>query len=492
MAVTDRRRLAVIGGGIAGLAAAYELSLAAAGQWQVLLIEAEERLGGKIETEREDGLVLELGPDSFLITKPWARQLCRELGIEDELVGTNREQRAVYILKDGELLPLPDGLTMMVPTRISSMATTRLLSPLGKGRAALEILLPAANGHGSESIEEFVSRRFGAELYARMVEPMMSGIYAGDGSQLSIEATFPLLPRWERQHGSVTRGALTLRRQRRERTQGASRWQSLFLAPREGLAQMVEALSASLVERGVDLRLGHPVTRIDQTREGYRITVDSSGPSEVDGLILATPAFVTADLVSPLAPNLAERLSEIDYASTATVNLFYEDETLAAGLDGYGYVIPRREGRPALACTWTTTKFPGRAPEGTALLRVFLGRAGQEEALEGDDESLLALARQELKLTLGIDQPASYSRVRRWPRGMPQYNVGHLKRVAEIHRAAQQLPRLELAGAGYDGIGIPDCVNSGRRAARSLLLAASDLVPIPSPHATTSKRTEGP
>lgn len=474
MAVTQAHRLAVIGGGIAGLAAAYELTQSADARPQVLLYEEGDRLGGKIETERVGDLVMELGPDSFLITKPWARELCRELGIEDDLVGTSPDQRSVYILNNGNLQSLPEGLTMMVPTRLSSMATTPLLSPLGKVRLALEILLPAAKGGAPESIEEFVSRRFGPELYHRMVEPMMSGIYAGDGSRLSIEATFPLLPRWEREHGSVTRGALSLRRQRRKRMKAGVKSQSLFLAPREGLGQLVGALTASLAEAGVELRVGDAVTTIEPTPGGYRISTAADGQTEVNGLVLATPSFVSAALVDEWAPQLAQRLRRIEYASTSTVNLAYQDRALTQQLDGYGYLIPDREGRPALACTWTTTKFPARAPQGTALLRVFLGRAGQQQVLQQDDEALLALAREELQQTLGIKQQPSYSLVRRWPRAMPQYNVGHLELVDSIERAVSDLPRLELAGAAYKGIGIPDCINSGREAARALLSGANE------------------
>lgn len=467
--MSHRERVAVVGGGIAGLAAAYELVTASEPSPEVLLFEAQGRLGGKIETVHSGGLVLELGPDSFLTTKPWARQLCAELGLEGELVGTNPEQRDVFILHRGALVPLPEGLIMMVPTDLLSMATTPLLSPLGKARAALEPLVPETNGREAESIQSFVSRRFGPELYDHIVEPMMSGIYAGDGSALSIEATFPRLAQWEREHGSVLRGALKLRASRLARSKESSKRRSLFLSLKEGLGQLVVALEEHLEANGVEIHKGRAVTALEPVPSGYEITDLEGRKTRLRGAVLATPAFVTARLFEPWAPELARLLQRIGYAATATVNLAYEDEAIARKLTGYGYVIPAVEDRSALACTWTSTKFPGRAPDGAALVRVFLGRAGQAELVFEDDETLLRLAQEELRDTLGIDQPPSFSRIKRWPRAMPQYNVGHLALVEELEAAISAVEGLQLAGAGYRGIGVPDCVLSGREAARSLL-----------------------
>ena len=465
--MTARRRLAVIGGGIAGLAAAYELAETLQGKCELLLLEASSRLGGKIETDLQAGLTMELGPDSFLSTKPWAAELCQELGLGDSLVGTHPQRRAVFILHRGRLERLPDGLIMMVPTRLAPLATTRLLSPPGKLRACLEPLLPRATRRRQESIESFISRRFGAELYQAIVEPMMSGIYAGDGGRLSVDATFPILREWERQYGSVALGALALKR-KRTAAAGGDGPPSLFLAPRGGLQQLVAALEARLLRSQVSILTRMPVHAISNGPAGYLLTAGDDQRIPVDGVILATPAFDAARLLSDFAPALASSLDQIEYASTATVNLAYHDKELADSLDGYGYVIPAREGRPALACSWTSTKFPDRAPPGTALLRVFLGRYGQEHVIDQPDLVLIEVARQELSQTMGLNRKPDLVRLKRWRRAMPQYNLGHAELVKRIETQARSLPGIALAGAAYGGIGIPDCIRSGRQAARDL------------------------
>lgn len=468
---TDRR-FAVVGGGIAGLAAAYQLSLSTGQSSEVVLFEASDRLGGKIETARIGDYVLELGPDAFLTTKPWATELCSELGITDQLIGTNPEQRDVYIVHKDRLEKLPEGLIMMVPTSLSALVRTPLLSPWGKLRAGLEPLVRLSDTHAPQSIEQFIIRRFGRELYDHIVEPMMSGIYAGDGSQLSIEATFPILTQWEREVGSVTRGALNLGRFRLSRRSNGKPRRSLFNAPRTGMQALVDALAAWLTAHGVELRTTSPIDSIGRTERGYSVRTQAGDQSEFAGLILATPAFVTADLLSGFDSHLAGLLQEIEYASTATVNLAFEDDRIRRQLSGYGYVIPSAEDRLPLACTWSSTKFAHRAPSAAALLRVFLGRAGQEWILDRPDEFLIDQARQEISQTLTIDSEPDLTAVKRWPRGMPQYNLGHLSRVKEIERSLQSYPGLQIAGAAYHGIGVPDCIHSGRQAAVKLSRAA--------------------
>jgi oxygen-dependent protoporphyrinogen oxidase len=466
--MTGQPRFAIIGGGIAGLAAAYELSNAPGESADIFLFESSGRLGGNIETEARGDLLLELGPDAFLTTKPWAVELCGELGIGDQLIGTNPEKRDVYILHNNRLEKLPEGLIMMVPTSFSALATTPLLSPAGKFRAGLELLLPAGREHGPESIEGFVVRRFGRELYNHIVEPMMSGIYAGDGRRLSIEATFPLLSNWERELGSVARGALRLRNTRLASSFNGKTRKSLFSTPRDGMQALVNSLESLLLDRGVRISVSSPIRSVIKTKTGYTLTYQDNELLVVDGLVLATPAYVTAELLSGLDPSLAAMLKRIEYASTVTVNLAFEDDRVAQMLTGYGYVIPACEGRLPLACTWTSTKFDHRAPAGTALLRVFLGRAGQGWVLEQSDDFLLEQARQEVAWTLGITSEPDLVRVKRWPRAMPQYNVGHLDLIDQIESATAAHPGVQLAGAAYHGIGIPDCIHSGREAARKM------------------------
>lgn len=463
----ERFDLIIVGGGISGLSAAWYASQRFP-QARIAVLEAADRWGGKIVTHRlplGDGLfVVEGGPDTFLATKPWAVNLCRELGLEGRLHGTNPHQRNTYVLKKGRLYPLPDGLAMMIPSDVPSILRSRLISWPGKLRMGLDFLLPPQNGHEDESLGHFISRRLGREAYEALIEPLMSGIYAGDGDRLSLQSTFPYLRDLEQRYGSLVRGALILRR-KMPHTPGS---RSAFLTPTTGLSEIIEALVTHLRQRGVNLRLGVEVRHIEREREGYVIQDGNNEALRAEALILATPAFVTARLASRLDPELSAALAGISYASTATVSLAYPERVLPRPLDGYGYVIPRREGRRALACTWTSTKFPHRAPKGYVLLRVFIGRAG-EEALPSAEETLLEIAREELRLTLGITADPLFSRVFRWEQAMPQYNLGHPQIIARIQERLQHHPRLALAGNAYHGIGLPDCIHSGEMAVEKIL-----------------------
>lgn len=462
------KHIVIIGGGISGLSAAYYVSRKAAERGislRLTLLEADSRWGGKITTHRVKGFVIEGGPDTFLATKPWAVALCRELGLEARLHGTNPHQKNTYVLHNGQLHPLPDGLTMMIPTRFAPILRSDLLTWPQKARMGLDFFLPPRPGDGDESLGAFISRRLGRAAYENLIEPLLSGIYAGDGDLLSMQATFPYLRQLELKYGSLSRGALALRRQ--HPNNGHSR--SAFLTLTTGLAEMVEALIEALQRYGGDLRLNTPVDGVTFSDGIYRVIPKRGSAIHAHAVILAVPAFTAAAMLESLDPFLAADLGAIPYASTATISLAYRQEDVPRPLDGYGYVIPRCEGRRALACTWTSTKFPHRAPEGYALLRVFVGRAGQEDEIPWDEASLLQLARQELSLTLGITAPPVLSRVFIWENAMPQYNLGHPERLARIQAALQKWPGLALAGNAYRGIGIPDCIHSGEQASESVL-----------------------
>ena len=465
--------LIIIGGGIAGLSAAY---YAARTNYysQITLLEADGRWGGKIATDRvpfDDGdFIIEGGPDTFLATKPWAVALCNELGLGDRLHGTNPHLKNTYVLHKNKLQPLPDGLAMMIPTNIPSVLKSQLVSWPGKVRMGLDFLLPSQNGQHDESLGQFVSRRLGREAYENLIEPLMSGIYAGDGDQLSLRSTFPYLHDLEHKYGSLARGALKMRRQmaaRGAKTQGS---RSAFLTPTTGLAEIVETLVDILIESGVELRLNTPVKTLERSNvQTWKVTLGNGESLLTDGVIMAAPAYAAGKIVSGLDPELASVLGSISYASTATVTLAYRQSDLSHPLDGYGYVIPRREGRRALACTWISTKFPHRAPDGYALIRVFVGRAGQESDIPWDEAGLLELAREELQLTLNITAEPLVSWVFIWESAMPQYNLGHPEKLAQIDAALEKHPGLALAGNGYCGIGIPDCIHSGEMAVERIL-----------------------
>lgn len=461
-------KLAIIGGGIAGLSAAYYASRNTQYD-QITLLESAAHWGGKITTDRvtfDDGqFIIEGGPDTFLASKPWGVALCKELGLGERLHGTNPNKKNTYVLNKGRLLPLPEGLAMMIPSDVPSILRSRLISWAGKTRMGLDFLLPPHRFDGDESLGAFVSRRLGREAYENLIEPLMSGIYAGDGDQLSLASTFPYLRDLELKHGSLARGALKMRQQSNGKAVQGSR--SAFLTPTTGLAEVVEALVEHLSSRNVDLRLNARVTSVTRNLASGAWRLELGTDSlETDSLILATPAFASAQILASFDPALASVLQSIPYASTATVSLAYRLSDLPRELDGYGYVIPRREGRKALACTWTSTKFPHRAPEGYALIRVFVGRAGQD--IPWNETDLLELSKEEMKLTLGVTAQPLLSRVFMWENAMPQYNLGHPEKLKQIDAALEKYPTLALAGNGYRGIGIPDCINSGKTAVEKL------------------------
>ena len=467
-------KLIIIGGGIAGLSAAYYATRNTQ-HTHITLIESDSRWGGKITTDRavfDDGqFIIEGGPDTFLATKPYATALCKELGLGERLHGTNPNQKNTYVLHRNKLEPLPDGLAMMIPTNVQAILKSHLVSWFGKARMGLDFIIPPHSLNGDESLGAFVSRRLGREAYENLIEPLMSGIYAGDGDALSLASTFPYLRDLEIKYGSLARGALEMRK--KSPSNPGSR--SAFLTPTTGLAEIVEALVESLKSKGVDLRLNTKVLRILALSqvEGtnyelrYKVELEDGSSLDSDSVILATPAPVSGTLLASFAPTLASDLQSIPYASTATVSLAYRQSDLTRELDGYGYVIPRREGRKALACTWTSTKFPHRAPDGYALIRVFVGRAGQD--IPWNENDLLELAKEELNLTLDITAEPILSRVFMWDKAMPQYNLGHPELLKRIDTALENHPGLALAGNGYRGIGIPDCIHSGELAVKKIL-----------------------
>jgi protoporphyrinogen/coproporphyrinogen III oxidase len=463
-------KLVIVGGGIAGLSAAYYASHTNHYS-QITILESDSHWGGKIITERvpfEGGqFIIEGGPDTFLATKPWGVALCKELGLTDRLHGTNPHKRNTYVLHRNRLQPLPDGLAMMIPTNVGSILKSRLVSWFGKARMGLDFMLPPHSQNGDESLGSFVSRRLGREAYENLIEPLMSGIYAGDGDQLSLASTFPYLRDLELKYGSLARGALEMRK-KMPATPGS---RSAFLTPTTGLAEMVKKLVETLALK-VEMRLNTPVTRIsniEYSNTRYSLELEDGSVLDADSVILATPAPISGKLLEALDPALASVLGSISYVSTATVSLAYRLGDVPRDLDGYGYVIPRREGRRALACTWTSTKFPHRTPEGYALLRIFVGRAGQDADMPRDEAALIELGREELELTLGITAEPILSRVFVWENAMPQYNLGHPDKLAKIESALAKHPGLALAGNGYRGIGIPDCINSGKVAVEKII-----------------------
>ncbi len=462
---TVSRTVLVVGGGIAGLSAAHGLteSVAPGGTpFDCTLVEAEPRLGGKILTEQVNGFVIEGGPDSFLSQKPWGVELCRRLGLTDRLVGTNPAQRRTFVYSRGRLHELPEGLALGVPTKLGPFLRSELLSWPGKLRACAELLVPRRRDAGDETLGAFFRRRFGTEFLERLVEPLMTGIYAGDADALSISATFPRFPEMEQRHGSVAAAFLRSwwRRESEEKKDGEPRW-TPFVTLAGGLGELVRTLAARL--GAVRVVTGRRACGLRARGEGrgYEALIEGAPHLAVDAVVLAMPAYAAAALLEPLDSGLAGTLRGIPYASTATVSLGFHRAQLSHPLDGYGFVVPRIEGRQLIASTWTSTKWAHRVPEGMALIRSYLGGAGRETMVERSDAELVSLVRAELREMMGITEAPVLAKVYRWPRAMPQYLVGHLERLAAIDERLARWPGLFLTGAGYRGVGIPDCIRDG-------------------------------
>jgi oxygen-dependent protoporphyrinogen oxidase len=461
-------RVVVVGGGIAGLAAAHrldELARETRRPLDLVVLEAADRLGGTIRTERVDGCLLEAGADSFISEKPWALALAERLGLGPRLCRTDDRFRRTYVVRGGRLRPLPEGFLLMAPTRAWPVLASDVFSWRGKARLGLDLLLPRRAATGDESLGSFVRRRLGAEALERVVQPLVGGIYTADPDRLSLAATMPRFLALEREHRSLILGLRRGSRGREATHASGARW-SLFVTLAGGMEELVTALAARLPAGAVRLRT--PVAAVMSTPDGWRIQPADGPPLDAHGVVLAGPAHAMGTLVSGADPTLAAGLDAIPYASSATVTLAYPRAAIQHPLDGFGFVVPRVEGRQILACTFSSVKYPGRAPEGTALLRTFIGGALQADLLAREDRALVALAEADVASLLGITGRPILSRVWRHPRAMPQYDVGHLDRVAALEARLASMPGLALAGAAYRGVGIADCVRSGEAAAEGL------------------------
>jgi oxygen-dependent protoporphyrinogen oxidase len=465
-------RTVVIGGGITGLTAAYYAAkLAKEAGWtpRVTLVEGTERLGGRIETLRRDAFVIERGPDSFLARKTPIIELSRDLGLEQELVTLNPKTRKTYILRGGKLHRIPPGLVLGVPTEWKPFVGSGLISWRGKLRAALDLVLPAAKGDEDESLGGFMRRRLGDQVVDFVAEPLLSGIYAGDADRLSLLATFPQFRAAEqkyrslmlglRQGAGATRGGASGEDRIPEHARG-----SAFLSYRRGLSTLVERLEEVLQEQGVQVLTGHRVRHVTPQQEGALVTLDNGDTLAADTVIVTVPipALLT------LLPDVKETalFEDMAYASVANVVLGYRKEQVRVPLDGAGFVIPRTEGRFITACTWTSSKWTHTAPEDRVLIRCYVGRIDDERWMAMSTEELTATVRMEVAELVGIDAEPDFVDINRLERSMPQYEVGHLDRVRALREGLQsKAPGVFAAGAGFEGVGLPDCIQQARQAA---------------------------
>lgn len=467
----------VVGAGVTGLTTAYRLRQHRP-EIRITVVERSARPGGKIITDHVDGFVIEGGPDSIVTFKPQALDLALELGLAGRLRSNDASTSGTYVMHRGRPRRLPDGMNGFIPRRIWPIAKTRLLTPAAKIRLLLEYAIPARRDPSDESVESFVSRRLGAQAYRRLVEPLISGIFAADPAHLSLQATMPQLRAAEEKHGSLVRSVLEERRAARRAARRAPHSPTTapsammaMVAPMAGMGELVEALGRNLP--GVDTLLQTRVVAIDHAHNGgYSVEIATAHGREwlpADAIVVAVPATAAADALQGLDHGLAAVLRETPYSSSATVSLGYRAADVPKRLEGHGYLVPAQERRMARACTWSSSKYPGRAPHGHVLLRVSLGGAGRPTLAGMSELQLLSMAQGELAASLGITAEPVVGRVYSWTGVMPQYTVGHLSRVAASERILSAYPGIVLAGSGYHGLSIPDCIGSADRAAAAVL-----------------------
>lgn len=473
-----RRVVVVIGGGISGLAAAHrfvEQAPRSGAAIDIILIEASDRLGGIIRTTSRDGFLLEGGPDSFVSEKPEAFALATRIGVASRLIETNDEHRRSFIVRNGKLHAVPEGFQLLAPSRLWPFVTSRIFSWTGKARMALDLVLPRKpnNGSDDESLAQFVRRRLGREALERMAQPMVGGIYTADPELLSLRATMPRFLEMESEYRSLIRG---MWKQRESQPAAASRGTSgarygLFLSFDQGMMVLVDAIASRLDHVSVRLNTTVDSVFFDATTQKWSIRIRDREPLYADAVCLALPAYSAAKLLRDEDMELAHDLDAIPYASTATINLAYRRSEIAHPLDGFGFVVPLIERRATLACTFSSIKFEGRAPEGHTLVRAFVGGALQPEIFALDEDEMVARVRADLRDLLGVEEPPLFALVEKWPRSMAQYHMGHIDRIQKISARVSSLPGLKLAGNAYSGAGIPDCIRSGESAADEIVAA---------------------
>lgn len=442
----------VVGAGITGLATAWFLRQHDA-QREVVVVDADDRAGGKIRTETFDGGTVEVGPDAFIARVPEGIDLCRAVGLDD-LVAPSASK--AFLWTGGRVRPLPEGLVLGLPTELTAVARSGILSPLGLARAGLDVVLPRDRANGDRSVGSLVRARFGDEVHERLVDPLLGGIHAGDTDALSVDATAPQLAAAARKHRSLLLG---LRADAAAAPAATDR--PVFLTPRAGLGALVDRLVA-----GVDLRLGTAVTRLDRDGADWRVALASGDVLEASSVVVTTPAFATADLVRPLASDAADGLAAIDHASVSLVVLAYDRAGVPRPVEGSGFLVPRGDGRLMTACSWASAKWPHWVAGDHVVLRVSAGRVGDDRAMHLDEGTLIERLHGELAEAVGVTGTPVATRVARWPRSFPQYAVGHLDRVASIDNAlGAAAPGVVLAGAAYRGVGIPACIAQAAAAA---------------------------
>jgi oxygen-dependent protoporphyrinogen oxidase len=484
--IREIRRVAVLGGGITGLSAAFYLLKLAKERGdaiEVTVIEGSGRLGGRINTLRKDGFVIERGPDSFLARKLPMIELAKDLGLEGELIGTNPAAKKTYISLNGKMHPMPEGLTLGIPTDAEKFMRTELVSEEGKLRALEELDIPSDMEAGDESVGQFLERRMGREMVERIFEPLLAGIHAGDLYRLGLKATFPQFQEMVRKQGSLIEGTREAQRAAKARSEASAAAgieekpssTSVFMTFRNGLSTVIEALESHLRADGCKIRMGAQVEYLEPMAEEmqgvkgtYCLHLSDETMLEADEVIFTLPAYATAELLAPYTDVSA--LTNVRYVSVANVVLGYDGAGFNHDLDGSGFLVPRGEHRHITASTWTSSKWPHTAPQGKRLIRCYVGRAGDEQSVELSDPVLAAVVERDLYDVVGLTATPEFVEITRLRHSMPQYPIGHVEATASFREElGKRLPGVLVTGAAFEGVGLPDCVAKGRQMAEALL-----------------------
>ncbi|WP_404305558.1 protoporphyrinogen oxidase [Neorhodopirellula lusitana] len=462
-------RVAVIGGGISGLAAAHQLRKLDP-TLDVTVYESASRLGGVIKTTEKDGFLIEGAADNFITTSPTAIELCKDLGLGDELIQTNSGGGGAMVVSHGKLEPIPPGFMVMAPSRIWPILSTKILSPMGKLRSGLELFVPRKKAEDDESLRSFICRRFGKEMFERLVQPLVGGIYTADPTRLSVAATMPRFLDMERDHGSLIRGMMAGRRKKTPDAEGrgGARY-SQFMTLRGGMSRLIETLGNSLPTDHV--HLNSRIEKISKVANGWSITHADGQETHADAVVMAAPANHAGEMLREVDAPMAQRLSDIEYASCAVVSLAFRRDQIRTPINSFGFVVPHIENHMILSCSFSSEKYAGRAPEGTVLMRVFIGGALQAGLLRLPDSQLTELAHWELAKLMDIEGEPVLRHITRQSHAMPQYHVGHKQRIAEINERLSEHPTLSLAGSSLSGVGVPGCIESGQKAATRIVEA---------------------
>ncbi|MCK4778236.1 MAG: protoporphyrinogen oxidase [Actinomycetia bacterium] len=479
------KKVVVIGGGITGLTAVYELQKKSREQnipVEIILLEKKSKVGGVFTTEKVDGFLIEGGPDSFEMFKPAPLELAKELGIEDEVIGANTEMHRNYIFAKGKLHEIPKGLLGLVPQKISSLALFPLISLRGRMRAALELIMPPLKQQGGEiSLGEFYKRRFGRETFEVVAEPLFGSIYACIPETISIKTCWPRGLALEKEYGSLVRGMIARKREMKktQKKEGGEEKKkaSIFRTFKNGMSELIDKL-IEIIGPGV-IRTGVEVgtVRVNRGDKKYSILLKNGEIIETDICIVATsPSYLTSRIIEEIDPAIADMLLRIPYASSATISLAYKKEGFNHPLDGFGFLVARMEKRRIKACSWSSTKFSNRSDENHVLIRCFVGNAQEETIVYKSDEEILKVVKEDLKDIMGITAEPIFTRIYRYPNGMVQYTLGHGERIAFMEERLRKYPGLFLVGNAYRGMGIGDCISQGRLAAKKTIEQLSGLV----------------